>query len=137
MTNWGSVSVVPASIIDPIREKFLRLLPVRRDAHPLGCHNARISDAVVFDRLVLALVSGMGFERVADEACSATTIRRWGYAWSKAGVARDLILAVPRAYDQMVGLELEGLAADGCISKAPSSGVPHGTRRRTRAAPRR
>lgn len=66
------MSVVPASIIDPIREEFLRLLPVRPDSHPLGCHNPRIADAVVFDRLVLALVSGMGYERVADRACSAT-----------------------------------------------------------------
>ncbi|SCG01660.1 hypothetical protein GA0115259_107464 [Streptomyces sp. MnatMP-M17] len=70
------MSVVPASIIDPIREEFLRLLPVRPDSHTLGCHNPRIADAVVFDRLVLALVSGMGYERVADRACSATTIRR-------------------------------------------------------------
>ncbi len=39
------MSVVPASIIDPIREEFLRLLPVRPDSHPLGCHNPRIADA--------------------------------------------------------------------------------------------
>jgi hypothetical protein len=45
------VPVVPASIIDPIREEFLRLLPERRDSHPLGCHNPRIEDAVVFDLL--------------------------------------------------------------------------------------
>ncbi|MCY0963193.1 IS5 family transposase [Streptomyces sp. H27-H5] len=118
--------VVPASIIAPIREEFLRLLPVRRDSHPLGCHNPRISDAVVFDRLVLALVSGMGYERVADQACSATTIRRRRRRrrdeWIKVGVARDLVLAVLRAYDRMVGLELEDLIADGCITKAPSGG---------------
>ncbi|TLQ48092.1 IS5 family transposase [Streptomyces marianii] len=114
--------VVPASIIAPVREEFLRLLPVRRDSHPLGCHNPRISDAVVFDRLVLALVSGMGYERVADEVCSATTIRRRRDEWIKAGVARDLVFAALRAYDRMVGLELEDLAADGCITKAPSGG---------------
>ena len=116
------MSVVPASIIDPIREEFLRLLPARPDSHPLGCHNPRIADAVVFDRLVLALVSGMGYERVADRACSATTIRRRRDEWIEAGVIGHLLLAVLRAYDQMVGLELEDLAADGCITKAPSGG---------------
>ncbi len=116
------MSVVPASIINPIREEFLRLLPARPDAHPLGCHNPRIADAVVFDRLVLALVSGMGYERVADQACSATTIRRRRDEWIEAGVIGHLVLAALRAYDQMVGLELEDLAADGCITKAPSGG---------------
>jgi hypothetical protein len=113
---------VPASIIDPICEEFLRQLPDRRDSHPLGCHNPRIADAVAFDRLVLALVSGMGYERVADEACSATTIRRRRDEWIATGVIGHLVLAVPRAYDQMVGLELEDLAADGRVTKAPSCG---------------
>lgn len=116
------MSVVPASIIAPIREEFLLLLPERQDTHPLGCHNPRIPDVVVFDRLVLALVSGMGYERVADEACSATTIRRRRDEWIDAGVAGHLALAVLRAYDQMVGLQLEELAADGCITKAPEGG---------------
>jgi hypothetical protein len=116
------VSVVPASLIDPIREEFLRLLPARPDSHPPGYHNPRIADAVAFDRLVLALVSGMGYERVANQACSATTIRRRRDEWIAADVIGHLVLAVLRAYDQMVGLELEDLAADGCITKAPSGG---------------
>ena len=28
------------------------LLPDREDCHPLGCHNPRIADEAVFDRLV-------------------------------------------------------------------------------------
>ncbi|MGH4035271.1 IS5 family transposase [Actinomycetota bacterium Odt1-20B] len=116
------MSVVPVSIIAPIREEFLSLLPQRRDEHPLGCHRPRIPDRVMFDRIVLALVSGMGYERVADEACSATTIRRRRDEWIEAGVVGHLVLAVLRAYDTMVGLELERLAADGCITKAPSGG---------------
>ncbi|MEV6170802.1 transposase [Streptomyces sp. NPDC051954] len=115
-------SVVSASIIAPIREEFLRLLPARQDSHPLGCHNPRIKDAVVFDRLVVTLVSGMGYERVADKACSATTIRRRREEWIAAGVAGHLVLAALPAHDQMVGLELEDLAADGCITQAPTGG---------------
>jgi hypothetical protein len=56
------VPVVPESILAPIRQEFLALLPCREVSHPLGCHRPRISDAVVFDRLVLALVSGMGYD---------------------------------------------------------------------------
>jgi Transposase DDE domain len=118
--------VVPASIIAPIREEFLALLPDREDTHPLGCHNPRIPDEVVFDKLVLALVSGMGYERVADAGSSATTLRRRRDEWVAAGVAGHLVLAVLRAYDQMVGLQLEELAADGCITKAPSGGQTAG-----------
>ncbi|MGW3952886.1 IS5 family transposase [Streptomyces sp. NPDC004752] len=118
--------VVPASIIAPIREEFLALLPEREDRHPLGCHNPRISDEVVFDKLVLALVSGMGYERVADTNCSATTMRRRRDEWIAAGVAGHLVLAALRAYDRVVGLELEHLAADGCTTKAPSGGETAG-----------
>lgn len=120
------MSDVPASIIAPIREEFPCLLPKREDARPLGCHNPLISDGIVFHRIILALVSGMGYERVADEACSATTIRRRRDEWIEAGVVGGLVLAVLRAYDTMVGLELEELAADGCITKAPTGGETAG-----------
>lgn len=77
---------------------------------------------MVFDKLILALVSGMGYERVADETCSATTLRRRRDEWIEAGVAGHLVIAVLRAYDHMAGLDLEELSADGCIAKAPSGG---------------
>ncbi|GGT85081.1 hypothetical protein GCM10010289_00800 [Streptomyces violascens] len=91
------MAVVPASVIDPIREEFLALLPDREDAHPLSCHRPRIADETVFDKLVLvlvlvlALVSGMGHERVADKSCSATTIRRRRDEWIGAGAIGHLV----------------------------------------------
>ena len=84
--------------------------------------DVEVLHAVVFDRLVLALVSGMGYERVADTACSATTIRRRRDEWIEAGVLGHLVLTVLWAYDRMMGLDLEDLAADSCITKAPSGG---------------
>lgn len=95
------------------------LLPEREDRHPLGCHNPRISDEVVFDRLVKVLVFGCGYERAADEHCSATTLRRRRDEWIRIGVVEDLRLLVLSAYDRMIGLELDHLIADGCITKAP------------------
>jgi hypothetical protein len=63
------VPALPSCIHDPLREQFLALLPVRDAVHPLGCHRPRIPDAVVFDRLVEALVVGAGYERIADAVC--------------------------------------------------------------------
>ncbi|MEU4116140.1 IS5 family transposase [Kitasatospora sp. NPDC028055] len=113
---------VPSRILDPIRSQFLALLPVREDRHPLGCHNPRISDALVFDRLVQVLVFGCGYERVADHLCSATTLRRRRDEWIATGVMETLRLLVLASYDRMIGLELGHLSADGCITKAPSGG---------------
>jgi hypothetical protein len=39
------------------------LLPERVVAHPLGCHRPRIADRIVFDKLVLVLVSAWGMRR--------------------------------------------------------------------------
>lgn len=114
--------VVPSLVITPIREEFLASLPQRVPAHPLGGHRQRIPDEVVFDKLIEVLVSRMGYERVADTTCSATTLRRRRDEWIAAGAGETLRLAALAAYDRMVGLGLERLSADGCQNKAPSGG---------------
>ncbi|RAJ38364.1 hypothetical protein K353_04301 [Kitasatospora sp. SolWspMP-SS2h] len=122
MIIGGSAPAVPSCIPDPIRDQFLALLPVREDRHPPGCHNPRISDAVVFDRLVRVPVFGCGHERAADEHCSATSLRRRRDERIAAGVMESLRLLVLAAHDRMIGLELGRLNAGGCITKAPSGG---------------
>ncbi len=52
--------VLPSCVLDPIRVEFLASLPEHVDTHPLGCHNRRIADPVVFDHLIEALVTGLG-----------------------------------------------------------------------------
>jgi hypothetical protein len=116
------VPAVPSCILDPLREQFLALLPAHLDEHPLGCHRPRIDDAVVFDKLVEALVFGAGYERIADATCSATTLRRRRDEWIALGVFDRLRLAALDAYEQMIGLDLADLAVDGCITKAPCGG---------------
>ena len=113
---------VPSCILDPLREQFLALLPARVDDHPLGCHRPRIDDAVVFDKLVEALVFGVGYERLADSSCSATTMRRRRDEWIRLGVWNRLRLACLDAYDTMIGLDLADVAVDGCTTKAPCGG---------------
>lgn len=114
--------VVPSCILDPFRTQFLALLPERVVAHPLGCHRPRIGDIIVFDKLIHVLVSGMGYERVADATCSATTLRRRRDEWIGLGIMEQVRLIALAAYDQMIGLDLANLPADGCITKAPSGG---------------
>lgn len=67
---------VPSSIIEPIWHQFEALIPPIVDEHPLGCHRPRVSDRIVFDKLVQVLVLGAAYAKVADNTCSATTIRR-------------------------------------------------------------
>lgn len=113
---------ISLSIIDPIFEQFADLLPVRKETHPLGCHNPRIPDRVVFDKLVQVLVFGCAYERIADDSCSATTLRRRRDEWIDAGVMEQLREIVLDGYDRMIGLDLCDIAVDCCITKAPCGG---------------
>jgi transposase len=116
------VPALPSSIQEPLWVQFHALLPTHPDTHPLGCHRRRIPDRIVFDKLIQILVFGCGYRRIADATCSATTLRRRRDQWAAAGVAERLRLAVLAAYDRMLGLELEHLSVDGCITKAPCGG---------------
>ena len=117
---------VPLSIIGPIFEQFAELLPDRTEAHPLGCHNPRIPDRVVFEKLVQVLVFGCAYEKIADEGCSATTLRRRRDEWIGAGAMERLREKVLDGYDRMIGLDLSDVAVDCCITKAPCGGEKAG-----------
>src|ERR671926_2020807 len=113
---------IPAYIIEPIWQQLSALLARTEADHPLGCHRPRIADRVVFDKLIQVLVFGCGYRRIADPSCSATTLRRRRDEWISAGVVEQLRLVVLGAYDRLFSLELEQLAVDGCITKAPCGG---------------
>lgn len=117
---------IPSCIIDPIWDQFSELLPEKEVEHPLGCHNPRIPDRVVFDKLVQVLVFGCAYERIADESCSATTLRRRRDEWIASGVMGRLQQIVLEAYDWMIGLDLSDVAVDCCITKAPCGGEKAG-----------
>jgi transposase len=116
------VPALPSSVLEPLWVQFHALLPVRQVHHPLGCHRPRIPDRLIFDKLIQVLVFGCGYRRIADATCSATTLRRRRDEWISAGIADHLRLAVLVAYQRLFGLELEQLAVDGCITKAPCGG---------------
>ena len=66
---------IQSYFIKPIWEQFAALLPTRQPKHPLGCHKPRISDKVVFEKLVQVLVFGCAYHRIADESSSDTCTR--------------------------------------------------------------
>ncbi len=117
--------VLPASLFEPLWVQFSALLPERprvAPTHPLGCHRQRVSNRLVFEHVVAALVHGSGYERIATPGCSDRTIRRRLQEWAALGRAEQVHLLTLEAYERMIGLDLEELAVDGCITKAPSGG---------------
>lgn len=60
--------VLPSRLLEPLWDQFAALLPEHADTHPLGCHNPRVPDRVVFEHVIAALVHGSGYERIASEA---------------------------------------------------------------------
>jgi transposase len=127
------VPALPSSVPEPLWVQVAALLPTRQVRHPLGCHRPRIADRVVFDKLIQVLVFGCGYRRIADHTCSATTLRRRREEWISTGVAQRLRLEVLAADDQLVGLELEQLAVDGCTTRRPAAARPPGPARWTAA----
>jgi transposase len=116
------VPAIPSCILEPLWDQFAALLPPRVDTHPLGCHRPRIPDRLVFDKLIQVLVFGCGYRRIADQGCSATTLRRRRDQWIIWGLAERLRGVVLAAYDRLFGLELEHISVDGCTTKAPCGG---------------
>jgi len=119
------VPVLPVCLFEPLWVQVSALLPERprvSPTHPLGCHRERIADRVVFEHVIAALVHGSGYERIASAACSEGTIRRRVKEWAAAGVSEQVHTLALQAYDRMIGLELDDLAVDGCITKAPGGG---------------
>lgn len=56
--------VLPSWLTDPLWDQFAALLPERPTvdpAHPLGCHRPRISDRIVFDKLLQLLRFGCSY----------------------------------------------------------------------------
>jgi len=120
------VPALPPYFIEPIWEQFSALLPEREVDYPLGCHRPRIPDRLIFEKLVEVLVFGCAYQRIADESCSATTLRERRDGWIAQGVIDTLRAIVLEAYDRYIGLELSEVAVDCCITKAPCGGEKAG-----------
>ena len=116
---------IPSWLLEPLWDQFAALLPDRpvyAPSHPLGCHRPRIPDRLIFEKLIQVLRFGCSYASIADCTCSATTIRDRRDQWIRAGIFTQLKAIARESYDRMIGLLLEDLAVDGCITKAPGGG---------------
>jgi transposase len=108
--------------MEPIWEQSRALLPERKVDHPLGCHRRRIPDQLLFEKLLQILMFGCAYWRIAEESCSATTLRRRRNEWIEAGVMDNLEEMARQAYDRTIGLDVADVAVDCCTTKAPCGG---------------
>lgn len=85
--------VLPSWLTEPLWDQFSALLPQRplyHPDHPLRCHRPRISDRIVFDKLLQLLRFGCSYEAIADTTCSASTIRSRRDEWIRLGIFSQL-----------------------------------------------
>lgn len=120
MITGGLVPVLPSFLLEPLWDQFAALLPEHVDTRPLGRHNPRIPDRLVFDHVIAALVHGSGYERIASRGCSDRTIRRRVKYWARLGIAEQIHALALQAYDRMIGLELDE-AANVCDPRSLST----------------
>jgi transposase len=119
------VPALPSWLADPLWDQFAALLPPRPTyvaTHPWGCHRRRIGDRIVFDKLIQVLRFGCSYQAIADTTCSATTLRDRRDEWIALGAFAQLARIARESYDRIVGLVLDEIAVDGCITKAPGGG---------------
>jgi transposase len=112
-------------VVDVLWAAFEPLLPVRTDTHPLGCHRRRVPDRVCFRGILIRLVTGVSWvdiEAILDHQVSDTTLRARRNEWIAAGVFEALEAEALAAFDRIVGLDLDDVAIDGSLHKAPYGG---------------
>ena len=64
---------IPSWLLEPLRDQFSALLPARPvydPSHPLGCHRPRISDRIIFEKLLQVLRFGCSYASIADCTCA-------------------------------------------------------------------
>ena len=111
-------------VVEAVWQAVWPRLPKRAvQPHPLGCHRHRVPDRVCFHGILIRLVTGCSWDVAGRLAhTSESTLRRRRDEWLRAGVFSDLVEEALAGYDRIIGLELEDLAVDGSMHKAPSGG---------------
>lgn len=119
------VRALDPAVISILWQAVFALLPERVDTHPLGCHRKRVSDLLCFRGILIRLVTGSSWETVEalmEYKVSDTTLRARRDEWIRAGVFDQLETQTRAGYDRIIGLDLEYVALDGSIHKAPCGG---------------
>jgi hypothetical protein len=119
------VPAIPSWLLEPLWDQFAALLPDRPvydPSHPLGCRKPRIGDRVIVGKLIQVLRFGCSYVSIAGCACGAATLRERRSEWIRAGIFAVLKKIARESCDRIVGVVLEEIAVEGCITKAPGGG---------------
>jgi transposase len=112
-------------VVEVLWAAFEPLLPATVDDHPLGCHRPRASDRLCFRGILIRLVTGASWvdiEAILDFQVSDTTLRARRDEWIDAGVFEAFKDEALAAFDRIIGLDLDDVALDGSLHKAPYGG---------------
>ena len=112
-------------VADAIWAAIEPILPIPVDDHPLGCHNPRVPDRVCFRGILIRLVTGASWvdiEAIMNFEVSDTTLRARRDEWIAAGVFDQLEAEARAGYDRIIELDLDVVAIDGSLHKAPCGG---------------
>ena len=112
-------------VVDAIWATIEPILPPPDTSHPLGCHNPRVPDKVCFRGILIRLVTGSSWvdiEAIMNFEVSDTTLRRRRDQWIDAGVFEQLEAEARAGYDRILELDLDVVAIDGSLHKAPCGG---------------
>lgn len=118
---------IEPEVLDAIWETVQPLLPAAPDPadHPLGCHRRRKPNKLCFHALLIRLVTGASWDTIEfllGHQVSDTTLRTRRDEWITAGVFDRLMSEAEAAYDRIIGLDLDNVALDGSIHRAPCGG---------------
>jgi transposase len=114
-----------AEVVDAVWAAVEPLLPAPDRSHPLGYHRPRVPDRLCFWGILIRLVTGASWvdvEAILDHQVSDTTLRARRDEWIAAGVFDELKDEALAAFDRIVGLDLEDVALDASLQKAPYGG---------------
>ncbi|MCP4086560.1 MAG: transposase [Actinomycetia bacterium] len=112
-------------VVEAIWAAIEPILPPPDTSHPLGCHNPRVPDKVCFRGILIRLVTGSSWvdiEAIMNFEVSDTTLRRRRDQWIDAGVFEQLEAEARAGYDHILELDLDVVAIDGSLHKAPCGG---------------
>ena len=112
-------------MVEVLWAAFEPLLPPPDRSHPLGCHRRRAPDRLCFRGLLIRLVTGASWvdiKAILDREVSDTTLRARRDEWIDAGIFEALKTEAVAAFDRVVGLDLDDVALDGSLHKAPYGG---------------
>jgi len=99
------------------------LLPVHVNTHRFGGGRPRVADRACADAIFFVLRTGCQWQALDQtELCAHATAHDRFQAWVEAGVFLKLWQAGVQQFDELCGIEWDGLSMDGALTKAPLGG---------------